>query len=284
LDARPVTGERNGTAPARLPLRIEEAMTGALLEARGLTKHFGSVEALRGADFTVNRNEVVALVGDNGAGKSTLVKILSGSLAPTAGTIRFDGRAVTLPTPLAARTLGIETVYQDLALAADLDPAANLFLGRELLREGVLGRLGVLDKRRMKQQARQAFESIGVQLLDQNVAVRTLSGGQRQGVAVGRSVTWASKVVLMDEPTAALGVVQTKHVLDVIRRVRDSGRSVVLISHNMPEVLEVADRIEVLRLGQRVARFDARTVSIEDVVAAMTGALTFHDDAEGGGE
>jgi simple sugar transport system ATP-binding protein len=254
--------------------RAGEAQTnGALLEARGIHKSFGRVRALRGADFDVYRGEVVALVGDNGAGKSTLIKILSGIHAADAGEIRFEDEPVSVPSPEAARELGIETVYQDLALAPDLDPAANLYLGREILRPGPLGWLGILDKRAMSRRTSEAFASLGVGLQSTDVPVATLSGGQRQGVAVSRAVTWASKVVIMDEPTAALGVVQTRKVLELIRRVRDSGLSVVLISHNMPEVFEVADRIEVMRLGERVASFRAAEVSMEDVVAAMTGAL-----------
>ena len=253
--------------PAKAPTN------GALLEARGIHKSFGRVRALRGADFDVYRGEVVALVGDNGAGKSTLIKVLSGIHAADAGEIRFEDEPVSVPSPEAARELGIETVYQDLALAPDLDPAANLYLGREILRPGPLGWLGILDKGAMRRRTSEAFASLGVGLQSTDVPVATLSGGQRQGVAVSRAVTWASKVVIMDEPTAALGVVQTRKVLELIRRVRDSGLSVVLISHNMPEVFEVADRIEVLRLGERVASFRAAEVSMEDVVAAMTGAL-----------
>jgi simple sugar transport system ATP-binding protein len=250
-----------------------------LLEARELHKSFGRVRALRGASFTVNPGEVVALIGDNGAGKSTLVKCISGVLHPDSGEILVDGKPVELDSAVAARRLGIETVYQDLALAPDLDPAANLFLGRELLRSGPLGKLGFIDKGAMRQRSREAFGSLGVGLQSTASPIATLSGGQRQGVAVSRAVMWASRVVFMDEPTAALGVVQTRNVLDLIRRVRDTGVSVVLISHNMPEVLEVADRIEVLRLGRRVARFTAGEPSMEDLVGAMTGALR-HEEAD----
>jgi simple sugar transport system ATP-binding protein len=253
-------------------------MAEPLLEARGLVKSFGRVRALRGASFTVNPAEVVALCGDNGAGKSTLVKALAGVQPPDAGQIFFEGREVTIGSPVEARALGIETVYQDLALAAELDPAANLFLGREIARGGLLGKLGFLDNAAMHRRADEAFKSLGVGLQDSAAPVATMSGGQRQGVAVSRAVTWASKVVFMDEPTAALGVVQTRNVLDLILRVRERGLAVVLISHNMPEVFEVADRIEVLRLGKRVARLRPREVSMEDVVAAMTGALTFHEE------
>jgi simple sugar transport system ATP-binding protein len=244
-----------------------------LLEARGIVKSFGKVRALRGADFTVEPGEVVAMVGDNGAGKSTLVKVLSGVEQPDGGEILFEGKPVTLATPHEARDLGIETVYQDLALAAELDPASNLFLGRELRRSGVLGALGFLDKRAMRREAGQTFGRLSVRIEDVTAPVATLSGGQRQGIAVSRAVRWASKVVFMDEPTAALGVVQTRNVLDLIGRVREQGLSVVLISHNMPEVLEVADRIEVLRLGERVARFKRGEVTMEEIVGAMTGAL-----------
>jgi simple sugar transport system ATP-binding protein len=238
-----------------------------------LVKSFGRVHALRGADFTVNRSEVVALIGDNGAGKSTLVKTLSGVHAPDAGEILFEGKPVSLPTPEAARALGIETVYHDLALAPDLESSANLFLGREVPRPGLLGKLGFLDNVAMRKRTEGAFSDLGVGVQDVTAPVATFSGGQRQGVAVARAVTWASKVVFMDEPTAALGVVQTRRVLDLITRVRERGLSVVLISHNMPEVMEVADRVEVLRLGQRVATFKRGEATMEDLVGAMTGAL-----------
>ena len=248
-------------------------MAEALLEARGIVKSFGRVQALRGASFTVHHGEVVALIGDNGAGKSTLVKTLSGVHPPDDGEIRFEGRPVTIPTPVAARELGIETVYQDLALAPDLESSATLFLGRAALRPGILGRLGFIDKPAMRTRTVEAFERLGVGVQDATAAVATLSGGQRQGVAVARAVTWAGKVVFMDEPTAALGVVQTRNVLDLIKRVRETGLAVVLISHNMPEVMEVSDRVEVLRLGERVARFQTSETSMEQLVGAMTGAL-----------
>jgi simple sugar transport system ATP-binding protein len=253
-------------------------MAEPLLEARQIVKSFGRVHALRGANFTVYPQEVVALVGDNGAGKSTLVKSLVGVHPPDSGEIIFEGREVQIHTPHEARDLGIETVYQDLALAEEIDPAANMYLGREILRPGVLGKLGFLDKPAMRHKSEDAFRNLGVRIQDTAAPVANMSGGQRQGVAISRAVTWASKVVFMDEPTAALGVVQTRNVLDHIRRVRDQGLSVVLISHNMPEVFEVADRIEVLRLGERVARLRPSEVSMEDVVSAMTGALTFHEE------
>ncbi len=257
-------------------------MPDPVLEARQIVKRFGRVQALRGANLTVYPEEVVALVGDNGAGKSTLVKTMVGVHPPDEGEILFQGKPVTVNTPHDARDLGIETVYQDLALAAEVDPAANMFLGREILRSGPLGRLGFLDKPAMRRRSDEAFDSLGVSIQDTSARVANMSGGQRQGIAICRAVTWASKIVFMDEPTAALGVVQTRNVLDHIRRVREHGLSVVLISHNMPEVFEVADRIEVLRLGERVASLRPKDVSMEDVVAAMTGALTFHEQEDGG--
>lgn len=248
----------------------------ALLEARDLSKRYGHVRALDGASFAVFPGEVVALIGDNGAGKSTLVKILSGAVRPDDGKIVVEGRTVQLSGPLDARGYGIETVYQDLALAPDLDAAANLHLGREIY---LIPFLRVLNRAEMRRRAVSAFADLGVELPDVAAPVGSLSGGQRQSVAVARAVAYASKVIFMDEPTAALGVVQRGRVLDNIRRVRDRGISVVLISHNMPEVLAVADRIEVLRLGRRVARYNASETSVEQLVGAMTGAL----DIEGAG-
>jgi len=255
--------------------------TAPLLEARGIAKSFGPVEALRGADFEVGEGEVIALMGDNGAGKSTLVKVLAGVIQPDAGEIHMSGAPVSFESPSEARERGVETVYQDLALADTLDPSANLFLGRELRRPGLLGRLGFLDQRRMRDEAAEIFSSLNVSLQSRSDTVASLSGGQRQGIAVGRAVTWADRVLFLDEPTAALGVQQTRNVLDLIRRVRDRGVSVVLISHSVPEVLEVADRIEVLRLGLRVAQMRTAEVAAGDVVAAITGALNA-PSAEGG--
>ena len=252
-----------------------EAPSGTpILEARNIVKTYGHVQALGGANFTVYPGEVVALIGDNGAGKSTLTKVISGVIRPDSGELLFDGRTVDIGSPAAAQQLGIETVYQDLALAPDLDGAANVYMGRELVKPGLLGKLGVLDKRAMKAGAETAFKDLGVAVKDADAAVAYLSGGQRQGVAVARAASWASRVIIMDEPTAALGVVQTENVLNVIRRVRDSGVAVVLISHNMPDVLKVADRIEVLRLGRRVAVFTREEATLESLVGAMTGAIT----------
>lgn len=244
-----------------------------VLQAEGLTKHYGQVHALEGADFTAYPGEVVALIGDNGAGKSTLVRLLAGAARPDSGRILLNGEPVRFNSPLDAQRMGIETVYQDLALAPELDAPANLYLGRELLRGGLLGWLKVLDRAEMRRSARVAFAELGVTLRDLDAPIATLSGGQRQSVAVARAVAFANKVIFLDEPTAALGVVQRGHVLETVRRVRDRGITVVLISHNMPEVLSVADRVEVLRLGRRVASFTAADTSIDELVGAMTGSL-----------
>jgi len=245
-----------------------------LLEARGIKKSFGSVQALHNANFAVGAGEVVALVGDNGAGKSTLVEALSGNLQVDAGEILWEGRNVTLESATHARNLGIEIVHQDLALAPDLDAATNLYLGRELYRKGLLGRLGFLDDTEMRRTAAETFHRLGVRLSGLTLPIAGMSGGQRQGIAVARSVNWASKVLFLDEPTAALGIVQRKNVLDLIRRVRDAGVGVVLITHNLPEVLEVADVIVVMRLGETVGRFRRNSCTVDDIVAAMTGAVT----------
>jgi len=244
-----------------------------ILEARDISKAYGHVQALSGTNFVAHRGQVTALVGDNGAGKSTLTKVISGVARPDGGELLFEGRPVDIDSPSAAQELGIETVYQDLALAPDLDGAANIYLGREVFRGGLLGKLGVLDNRAMRKGAIESFGDLGVAIRDPSASVGYLSGGQRQGVAVARAATWASKVIIMDEPTAALGVVQTKNVLDTIRRVQQSGIAVILISHNMPEVLEIADRVEVLRLGRRVASFTREDATLEGLVGAMTGAL-----------
>jgi simple sugar transport system ATP-binding protein len=249
-----------------------------LLQARGIVKRFGQVQALDGADFAAFAGEVVALIGDNGAGKSTLVKILSGTLQQDSGEVFMEGKPVHFAGPQDAQRHGIETVYQDLALAPDLDAAANLHLGREIYRVPFLK---VLDRKAMRERARAAFAELGIELPDVRAPVVTLSGGQQQSVAVARVVSYASKVIFMDEPTAALGVVQRGRVLDTIRRVRDRGIGIVLISHNMPEVLAVSDRIEVLRMGRRVARYAAANTSVEELVGAMTGALAMQSGDDG---
>jgi len=245
--------------------------TDIALRAHDIRVSYGQVQALRGADFECRAGEVTALIGDNGAGKSTLVKVLSGSMAPDSGELFVAGRPFRATTPTDAQTVGIETVYQDLALAPDLGPVQNLYLGRELRKRGLLGLLGFLDNKTMTASAAQDFERLGLRVDTKRGSVREMSGGQRQGVAVAKAVSWAKSVVILDEPTAALGVVQTKGVLDMVRRVADNGLAVVLITHNMSDVLSVSDRIEVLRLGQRVARFTRAEATLENLVAAMTG-------------
>jgi simple sugar transport system ATP-binding protein len=243
-----------------------------LIEARGIVRHFGHVQALRGADFTVGRGEIVSLIGDNGAGKSTLIRILSGTDRPDDGEIHVNGHPVHFDGPHDARAVGIETVYQDLALAPDLDAAANVFLGRELMKPGLLGRFGVLDKSRMVRQTADAMARLGVTIRP-SVEVFTLSGGQRQSAAVARAAMWATSAIFMDEPTANLGVVQTKGVLDLIRKVRDAGTAVVIISHNLPQILEIADRIVILRQGRTVGQVSASATSVDDLVRAMMSGV-----------
>ena len=247
--------------------------TTPILRATGITKHFGPVHALRSVDFEIRPGEIVALIGDNGAGKSTLINVLTGVLPLDSGQIVFDGQPVSLSSPQQARALGIETVYQDLAVAPHLDAVANIFLGREYRRPGLAGTLGLLDFKRMRRETQEQLARLRVRVPNLDRRLVTLSGGQRQGVAVARAVMWASKVVIMDEPTAALGVAQTGMVLDLMRQVRDSGIPVVFISHNMPHVFEVANRIVVLRLGEVVAELDPARASIDDAVAAMTGSV-----------
>ncbi|HZP91933.1 MAG TPA: ATP-binding cassette domain-containing protein [Burkholderiales bacterium] len=247
----------------------------AVLQAKGLVKRYGHVTALDGADFELLPGEILAVIGDNGAGKSTLIKALSGALVPDEGEILLDGRAVKFHSPIDARRQGIETVYQDLAVAPAMTIAENLFLGREVRRPGVLGSLlGMLDKKRMLSEAAGYMQELKIGIRSMKQAVETLSGGQRQGVAVARSAAFARHVVIMDEPTAALGVKESNMVLDLIRRVRDRGLPVILISHNMPHVFEVADRIHIQRLGRRAALVNRRDIDMPDAVAIMTGAIT----------
>ena len=244
-----------------------------ILEARGLSRSFGHVRALTDADFDIDAGEVVALIGDNGAGKSTMVKAMTGNLEVDSGELLFEGRPVTIANPQQASDMGMEVVYQDLALAPHLNPVQNMFLGREIPRKGLLGRFGFMDEKAMSAKARAGFTELGGTVRSLTAQVGAMSGGQRQQIAIVRSITWADKIVFLDEPTAALGVVQTKNVLDTIRRVRDKGIAVVLISHSMPAVLEVADRIQVMRLGTRVATLPAEGTTVEELVGAMTGAL-----------
>lgn len=240
-----------------------------LLELRGISKNFGAVQALENVDFRLKAGEVVALVGDNGAGKSTLVKILSGSLSPSSGEIWVDGEEVNLNSPADAAEVGIATVYQDLALCDNLDVIGNLFLGRNVERR--IGPFRVLDRISMEKRTLEVLDSLGVKTLrDVRAPVATLSGGQRQSIAVARSVMWHSKIVLLDEPTAALGVEQTAQVLSLVKRLRDANLGVVLVSHNLSDVFAVSDRIAVLRLGRAVSSFKTDEVTTDEVVSAIT--------------
>ena len=245
-----------------------------VMEARGLIKRYGQVTAIDGADFALRPGEILAVIGDNGAGKSSLIKALSGAVVPDEGQIFLDGQLVHFRTPIDARKQGIETVYQDLAVAPAMTIAENLFLGREILRPGPIARLfKILDKKAMHHEAVRHMEGLQFAIKSMTQPVETLSGGQRQGVAVARSAAFARHVVIMDEPTAALGVREGNMVLDLIRKVRDSGLPVILISHNMPHVFEIADRIHVHRQGKRAAILNPRKISMADTVAVMTGAL-----------
>jgi fructose transport system ATP-binding protein len=245
-----------------------------ILTARGLVKHYGRVVALNNADFDLYPGEILAVIGDNGAGKSTLIKAISGAVVPDGGEIRLEGKPVHFTSPQAARDAGIETVYQTLALSPALSIADNMFMGREIRSPGPLGSLfRKLDRRAMRRLAREKLSELGlmtIQNIDQ--AVETLSGGQRQGVAVARAAAFGSKVIIMDEPTAALGVKESRRVLELILDVKKRGLPIVLISHNMPHVFEVADRIHVHRLGRRLCVIDPKEHSMSDAVAFMTGA------------
>jgi fructose transport system ATP-binding protein len=245
-----------------------------VLSASGLVKRYGHVTAMDGAAFELRADEVLAVVGDNGAGKSTLIKALTGAVIPDNGEIRLDGEPIVFHSPLDARLHGIETVYQDLALAPALDITRNLFLGREQRRAGFAGRVfRTLDKKAMRTAAAQALADLGITTAHSvRQEVETLSGGQRQAVAVARAAAWGQKVVILDEPTAALGVREAGQVLELVRRIRSQGIAVVLISHNMPQIFEIADRIHIHRLGRRVGQVRTTDVTMTEVVSIMTGA------------
>ena len=244
-----------------------------VMQARGLVKRYGHVTALDGADFDLLPGEILAVIGDNGAGKSTLIKALSGAIVPDQGELRLDGKVMKFHSPIDARREGIETVYQDLAVAAAMSIAENLFLGREVRKSGFLGTVfRMLDKKKMHAETVRHMQSLQIGIRSMRQPVETLSGGQRQGVAVARSAAFARHVVIMDEPTAALGVKEGNMVLSLIRRVRDSGLPVILISHNMPHEFEVADRIHIARLGKRACVVNPKKISMSDTVAVMTGA------------
>ncbi|UTW12845.1 ATP-binding cassette domain-containing protein [Marinobacterium rhizophilum] len=254
-----------------------------VLQARGLVKRYGHVTAIDHTEFELYAGEVLAVIGDNGAGKSSLIKALSGALVPDAGEILLDGKPIHFKNPMDARALGIETVYQNLAVSPSLDIADNMFLGRERRRPGILGSLfRMLDKKGMHDDAKAKLSELGL-LTIQNIgqAVETLSGGQRQGVAVARAAAFARHVVIMDEPTAALGVKESRRVLNLINDVRAKGLPVILISHNMPHVFEVADRIHIHRLGKRIAVVKPDTHTMSEAVAIMTGALNPEDHPAG---
>jgi ABC-type sugar transport system ATPase subunit len=241
------------------------------LEARNITKSFGSLEALRGVSLAIRRGEITAIVGDNGAGKSTFLKVLSGEYMPDAGELYFGGAPIRLRSTHDAQAEGVESVYQDLALAPDLPVSENVFLGREQLKSGFLGRLGAVDRAAMRETTRGVLGELGIRLKSYSVPTRSLSGGQRQAVAVARAMKWARHAVLMDEPTAALGARQREMVYAAIRSAASRDLAVLLVSHDIPQVLELADAIVVLRHGRDVARFAPRDVTVRDVIDAMLG-------------
>jgi len=253
-----------------------------VLRATGLVKTYGHVVALDGVDLELYPGEVLAVIGDNGAGKSTLIKCLSGAESPNGGEINLDGQAVNFRSPQDARAHGIETVYQTLAVAPALDIASNLFLGRETRKPGVLGSVfRMLDGAGMRKSAKEQMTSLGIGTLqNMGAAVESLSGGQRQAVAVARAAAFSSKVIILDEPTAALGVKESNQVMKLIESIRDRGLPVILISHNMPLVFELADRIHIQRLGKRAAVVSPKTISVTDAVAVMTGALKVAPEQE----
>jgi fructose transport system ATP-binding protein len=247
-----------------------------ILQAKGLVKRYGRVTALDGADFDLEKGEILAVIGDNGAGKSSLIRALSGALKPDAGEMMLEGKSITFKSVIEARAAGIETVYQNLALSPALSIVDNLFLGREIRQTGMLGKfLHLLDHKKMEDIARTKLNELGLLTIQNiNQAVETLSGGQRQGVAVVRAAAFGSKVIILDEPTAALGVKESRKVLELIQDVRAKGVSIVLISHNMPHVFEIADRIHIHRLGKRLCVINPKDYTMSDAVGLMTGAIT----------
>jgi fructose transport system ATP-binding protein len=253
-----------------------------ILQARSLVKRYGRVTALDHADFDLYPGEILAVIGDNGAGKSSMIKALCGAVIPDSGEIRLGGEIVRFTSPIDAREAGIETVYQNLALSPALSIADNMFLGREIRSEGVLGLyFRALDRVKMQKFSREKLNELGLMTIQNiNQPVETLSGGQRQGVAVARAAAFAKRVVIMDEPTAALGVKESRRVLELIVDVKKRGMPIILISHNMPHVFEVADRIHIHRLGRRLTVVDPKTVTMSDAVAMMTGAMAPPVEAE----
>ncbi|KUF08864.1 ATP-binding cassette domain-containing protein [Pseudoponticoccus marisrubri] len=245
-----------------------------ILKGTGLVKRYGKVTALDNCDFELMPGEILAVIGDNGAGKSTLIKAVSGAVVPDAGTVELEGKPVHFQSPIDARAAGIETVYQTLAMSPALSIADNMFMGREIRQQGLMGQLfRRLDKAEMQRIAREKLNDLGLMTIQNiNQAVETLSGGQRQGVAVARAAAFGSKVIILDEPTAALGVKESRKVLELILDVRSRGIPIILISHNMPHVFELADRIHVHRLGKRLCVIDPKDYTMADAVAFMTGA------------
>jgi ABC-type sugar transport system ATPase subunit len=244
----------------------------ALIETKALTKRYGTIVATDDVDLTIGRGEIVAVVGDNGAGKSTLVKMIAGAVTPDDGELRIEGKPVTLRNPTDARTHGIETIYQDLAMAPNLDVVTNLYLGRELKRRGPLGVLGLIDRRAMREQAKTHLNGLRITIPKlSGTPIESLSGGQRQSVAIARAMSWASKLLIMDEPTAALGVAQSAAVLESVKEVRARGTSVVIISHILPHVLELADRIVVMRHGRKVADLPADQLDEHALIEMIVG-------------
>ena len=243
----------------------------AILEVRNIKKSFGAVTALSSANFSLTTGEVHAIVGDNGAGKSTLLKTISGVIQPDGGSILLEGKRVTIPNPRTGRALGIMTLFQDLALVNHLDVADNLYLGQELLYRKPLSWLSMVDKKKMRSNAEQELRRLRIDIKSVRQLVMNMSGGQRQAIAVARAVAFGAKIVIMDEPTAALGVRESAAVIDLIKRIRDDGVSIVLISHNLPEVFLVADKITILRLGRTVSTRRRDETSLDEIVAMMTG-------------
>jgi D-xylose transport system ATP-binding protein len=266
--------ESNGPAASGAPVATVPQRSGEpTLRLTGISKAFGAVQALQDVDFEVWSGEVVGLVGDNGAGKSTLIKVIAGVNPADSGHIFVDGKEVHIGTPIDATGLGIETVYQDLALCDNLDAVANLFLGREDVAPRIPGLSGVLDETEMELRTLDVLRQLDVKTIKSvRVPVAALSGGQRQSLAVAKTILRHPKVILLDEPTAALGVAQTRQVLNLIRRLRDQGLAVVVISHNLADIFEVVDRVIVLRLGRRVGTYNIGATTPEQVVAAITGA------------
>lgn len=270
-----VVADQSSTASAELP-----PPGTVLLETRGIVKNFGAVQALRGVNFEARSGEVTALLGDNGAGKSTLIKCIAGTHVPDGGEIVLGGVPQHFRTPSDATKAGIETVYQDLALCDNLDVVSNLFLGRERVRTWIPFIFRTLNEEGMEERGKQALSTLRINIPSVRNKVAQLSGGQRQSIAVAKAVLYAPQVVILDEPTAALGVAQTRQVLDLILRLKEQGLAVIVITHNMVDVFEVADRAIVMRLGRRVATLKISESTPEDVVAAITGARTFEEPAQ----